>query len=251
MRKEIILSINVLKIKFMDAKVFYENDYLEKGLKAQRLYPNEELCRFMGRNYFSKDMTYEQRNKIRILEVGCGSCANLWMIAKEGFNTYGCDLSENAIILGQKMLEKYKVSASLTSCNMIKTPYEGHFFDTVIDVFSSNCICRKDYILFLKEIKRVIKPFGLFFSYFPSKRSDTYLRSALEDRYDEDTLKELHDVKSPYFGQEYLFRFMSFEDVKQLLSDAGFDVRYIETTGRTYRKGEEYFEWIVFEATSI
>jgi hypothetical protein len=41
---------------------------------------------------------------------------------------------------------------------------------------------------------------------------------------------------------------MSCEDVRLLLSDAGFDTGYIETTGRTYHSGSEYFEWIVFEA---
>ena len=232
----------------MDTKVFYENEYLEKGLDAQRRYPNEELCRFMGRNYFNKNIGYEQRSKIRILEIGCGSCANLWMVAKEGFSAYGCDLSENAIDIGKKMLEKYNVDASLTACNMFATPYEGNLFDAIIDIFSSNCLCRSDYILLLKEIKRILKPSGKFFSYFPSKRSDTFIRSTLEDKYDEDTLKGIFDNKSPYYGNNYLFRFMSHEDVNCLLSDAGFQIQYIETTGRTSSQGNEYFEWIVFEA---
>jgi ubiquinone/menaquinone biosynthesis C-methylase UbiE len=234
----------------MNTKIFYDNEYLEKGLNAQRRYPNEELCRFMGRNYFNKDIAYEQRKNIKILEIGCGSCANLWMPAKEGFDVYGCDLSENAITLGQKMLEKYNVAASLVACNMLSTPYEGRSFDTIIDVFSSYCLCRSDYILLLQEIKRILKHSGIFFSYFPSKQSDTFIRSMPEDRYDEDTLHGIRDNKSPYFGNDYLFRFMSCEDVQQLLSDAGFTVRYIETIGRTSNSGSEYFEWVVFEAVS-
>jgi len=232
----------------MDTKEFYENEYLEKGLNAQRRYPNEELCRFMGRNFFNKDITHKQRKEIKILEIGCGSCANLWMLAKEGFDVYGCDLSENAIILGQEILKKYNVNASITSCNMLATSYSGESFDVIVDVFSSYCLCRSDYILLLKEIKRILKPSGLFFSYFPSKRSDTFIRSTPENRYDEDTLNGINDIKSPYYGNKYLYRFMSCEDVRLLLSDAGFDIGYIETVGRTYHSGSEYFEWIVFEA---
>ena len=32
-----------------------------------------------------------------ILEAGCGSGGNLWMIAQEGFNTYGLDFSKESI----------------------------------------------------------------------------------------------------------------------------------------------------------
>ena len=33
-------------------KTFYDVAYAHDGFGAQRRYPNEELCRFMGRNFF-------------------------------------------------------------------------------------------------------------------------------------------------------------------------------------------------------
>ena len=68
---------------------WYEASYREEGFDSQRRYPNEELLRFMGRNFFA--IPSELRKETRILELGCGSCANLWMLASEGFKAYGLD----------------------------------------------------------------------------------------------------------------------------------------------------------------
>ena len=83
-----------------DVKSWYEKSYKNSGFKAQRRYPNEELLRFLGTNFFNKDAT--DRKNIKVLEVGCGSCPNLWMIAKEGFDAYGLDLSDESLKLGDR-----------------------------------------------------------------------------------------------------------------------------------------------------
>ena len=54
---------------------FYDDSYRSAGFSAQRRYPNEELCRFMGKNFFK--VPQDQRKDIRILEVGCGSGASV------------------------------------------------------------------------------------------------------------------------------------------------------------------------------
>ena len=53
-------------------------------------YPGEELIRFIARNFYAAP----NRKDIRILEVGCGTGANLWFLAKEGFNAFGIDGSQ-------------------------------------------------------------------------------------------------------------------------------------------------------------
>ena len=80
-----------------NVKIFYDKIYLSEGFKAQRLYPNEELLRFLGVNFFSKSEK-KDRKKIKVLEIGCGCCANLWMISKEGFDAYGIDISKEAAL---------------------------------------------------------------------------------------------------------------------------------------------------------
>src|ERR1700704_1186222 len=100
----------------VDTKSFYETSYSREGFSAQRRYPAEELCRFMGRHYFG--LPRLSRGVIRILEVGCGSGANLWMIAREGFDAYGIDLSVEAIRLCADMLASYGVTAHLKAADM-------------------------------------------------------------------------------------------------------------------------------------
>lgn len=87
-------------------KVFRWNEktYQKQKFGAQRRYPNEELIRFFASTFFKKKSN--ERKKTRILELGCGSCANLWMIAREGFDSYGIDISPAAIGLGKKNTEE-------------------------------------------------------------------------------------------------------------------------------------------------
>ena len=125
-----------------ETRAFYESSYKELGFEAQRRFPNEEFCRFMGRNFFHVPL--RERKEIKILETGCGSGANLWSLAKEGFDTYGIDISKEAIELSKKMLSSYNTTASLEVQNMANLNFPNDFFDAVIDVFSSYCLTRNE-----------------------------------------------------------------------------------------------------------
>jgi len=92
--------------------------------RAWGKYPNEELVRFIGRNFFK--IPREERKSIKILEVGCGQGANLWFLAKEGFDVYGIDISPSAIRKTEKYLnEAYNVRANLKVADARELPYEN------------------------------------------------------------------------------------------------------------------------------
>jgi ubiquinone/menaquinone biosynthesis C-methylase UbiE len=112
----------------------WDKQYNELGFMSQRLYPNEELLRFLGGAFFG--ITKYKRRKIRILELGCGSGANLWMIAKEGFSAHGIDFSKAGIHLCSKMLKKWKVKAEVKFGDMRNIPFRDNYFDVVIDIVS-------------------------------------------------------------------------------------------------------------------
>ncbi|MCK4823913.1 class I SAM-dependent methyltransferase, partial [bacterium] len=224
-------------------RTWYEKSYGEYGFKAQRLYPNEELCRFLGREYFCK-MPKEERKDIRILEMGCGSCSNLWMIAREGFEAFGIDLSTESITLGQQMLEHWGVNAQLNVGSMCELPYEDDFFDAVLDIFSGNCLSESDFHTCLDEVKRVLKPCGKFFSYTPGARSEAFINHSPAKKIDDWTLDGIRRENSPYFGNFYPFRFITPEHYSTLLEEKGFNVPYLEIVGRTYRNMQEYFEFV-------
>ena len=44
-------------------KKWYDESYSKYGLSAQRRYPNEEMLRFMGRNFFSVE---KEKRKVEL-----------------------------------------------------------------------------------------------------------------------------------------------------------------------------------------
>jgi cyclopropane fatty-acyl-phospholipid synthase-like methyltransferase len=222
-------------------KDFNNESYRKLGFAAQRLYPNEELLRFLGSYYFS--MPQEERKELRFLEVGCGSGANLWMIAREGFQAHGIDLSAEGLQLCQQVLDHWQVSASLKLGDMTATGYPDEYFDAVVDVFSAYCFGEKACAKFLDEVSRILKPGGRFFSYTPSKNSDSYRDPGPSRWIDSSTLDGIGRTTSPFFGQLYPFRFTEPEEYQALLEARGFSVLRNERIGRTYRSRQEYFEF--------
>jgi ubiquinone/menaquinone biosynthesis C-methylase UbiE len=228
---------------------WYEKNYECSGFSAQRLYPNEELLRFMGRNYFT--LPINERKNIKILEIGCGSCSNLWMISREGFDSYGIDLSAQAIDLGKKMLDRWGVSAELKVASMTNLPYEDESFDVVIDVFSSNCLNENDFSVCFSEVKRVLKGGGSFFTYTPGKKSDAFLNHQPAKMIDKSTLSGIYRKNSPFEGNYYPFRFVHIEEHRNFFEKFGFKVKYLETVKRSYFNQQEVFEHIIVEGVKI
>jgi SAM-dependent methyltransferase len=238
--------------KHPQAFSYFQSEYSSHGFDAQRRYPNEELCRFMGRNFFS--VPPEIRSNLRIVEVGCGAGANLWMIAKEGFHAIGIDLSPAAIDLCKQMMSKYGCEAELHVASMTEIPLEENSCDALVDIFSSHCLPHKQGIEFLNSAHKCLKSGGKFFSYFPSKNSDTWTKDNHPDpefnqKTDAHSLNGLHRTTGPYYGNDHPFRFYTPDDYEQFLNETGFTIDHCETLTRTYQNRHEIFEFVVIEAT--
>lgn len=225
-------------------KSWYESSYKKTGFLSQRMYPNEELLRFFGRELFP--LNKNKRKKIKILEIGCGSGANLWMIAKEGFQTFGIDLSKESLQLSKKMLEKWRVKADLKLGDMTNLPYNNSEFDIIVDVFSSNCLSVSDYEKCLKEVSRVLKNGGKFFSYIPSTNSDAFKKYKPAKKIDDYTLNGIYRKTSPYYGNFYPFRFTDTKLILKIIKENDLKLKYDEIVSRTYLNKKEKFEFMTF-----
>ncbi|HDY65399.1 MAG TPA: class I SAM-dependent methyltransferase [Phycisphaerae bacterium] len=228
-------------------EAWYDRSYSEKGFNAQRLYPNEELLRFFGRHFFGS-VPLDERKVIRVLEIGCGSCSNLWMIAHEGFDAYGVDISAASLELGGMMLKRWGVTAKLTKASMTDLSYEDGFFDVVADVFSSYCLGQNDFGICLDEVARVLKNNGRFFSYTPSCNSDAFQNYRPAGKIDKWTLDGIRRKSSPFYGNNYPFRFTDSEVYRDMLTQRGLEVDCLETVERTYGNRTERFEFLVVDA---
>jgi cyclopropane fatty-acyl-phospholipid synthase-like methyltransferase len=217
---------------------FYEGSYGSAGLDAQRRYPNEELCRFMGRHYFR--MKLGNRRNVRILEAGCGSGSNLWMIAREGFDAHGFDFSPTSIELCKQMLANHGVTAELKVGDMASMPYPAACFDAIVDVFSSYCLDDAGHASFLDGVQRLLKPGGRFFILTPGKGSTDWIGPG--------NVREAPGSPRVYPNNVYPFRYTSVDELAADLEARGLTVTGAETLRRTYEKGTTVFEFVVIEA---
>ena len=184
-------------------------------------YPSENLIKFI-----SKKFDHSDRKQKKILEIGCGPGANIWYLSREGFDTYGIDASKVAINRAQERIKKNQLRASLQVGDISKLPYEKEFFSAVVD-----CAClynndREKTKIILEEVKRVLKPEGLFYS-----------QTFSEDTYKGQTFKKLKELEfkdssdGPFFGSGF-FRLANKRSIEELYSGL-FNIKSISRAQQT------------------
>lgn len=122
-------------------------------------YPSESVIRFVSRNYYNKE-----REKIQILDFGCGQGAHTWYLAREGFNTYAFDGSESAIKKTKAYLKESNLKAHLKAADGVQINYPSEFFDAVID---SACIYSNTFQnikIMYKIVFDYLKPGGMIYT---------------------------------------------------------------------------------------
>lgn len=127
-------------------------------------YPQENLIRFIARQYFR--LPAQERQKIRVLDMGCGVGAGAWFMSREGLDTYGMDGSETAIEQAKAYLEKEGLNAQWAVGSITKLPYEDVFFDSLVDTGATTSNPWADCVTILEEVYRVLKPGGTYYGFF-------------------------------------------------------------------------------------
>lgn len=229
--------------KVRRVRSLHELQYRQSGFAAQRRYPNEALIQFLARHYFVFSRT--KRRRIKILELGCGSGANLWMIAREGFNTYGTDDAPTALKLCRKMLKSWKVSANLFLADMREQVFPDATFDVVLDVISIQHLNLKDHVRAYSSAYAALKPSGRFFSYHLGSASSSF-REAHSRRIDRYTVERVNNPRVPLSGNGPIC-FISAKLMRSMITKAGFTDVAIERVRRTYVTGK-VIEYLVLEA---
>lgn len=122
-------------------------------------YPPEELVRFIARNYYKR----ANRNEVKILDLGCGTGAATWFMAREGFHTFGIDGSPTAIKLAKERFEKEGLTGEFRVGDLVELPYTDEEFEVVTDIASIQHNTPANIVRILSEIQRVLQPKGRFF----------------------------------------------------------------------------------------
>lgn len=132
-------------------------------------YPSEHIIRFVARNYYNTD-----RKNIKILDFGCGTGANSWYLAREGFDTYAFDISECAI---EKLLSKFEsenLKVHAKAMDGLTWDYEDNFFDAAIDNVSILCNKSEDIKQMYGKVYDMLKKGGKFITVVFDKETTGY-----------------------------------------------------------------------------
>jgi SAM-dependent methyltransferase len=219
----------------------FDSQYRQAGVYAQRLYPSEQLIQFVAGRYGM--LSSAERAQVKILEVGCGSGRNLWMLAKEGFAVYGVDASVAALPVAKAHLRnKWGVDVHLAAASFDCLPFAEGYFDAVCDVVSLQHTSIEGSRKALAESVRCLKPGGYLFSYRLSDASIMYRQSGGKF-IDAVTVDNIANPAMPlaHNGQT---SFWSPDLASQLFHECGLSLKSVERHGRVVCGSDHYVEYL-------
>lgn len=200
-------------------------------------YPWDIVVSFVFRNA-PRD---RPRADIGILEVGCGTGANLWFAAREGFRVAGVDGSASAIATAQQRFREDGLSGDLRVADFVALPFADASMSLVIDRGSLTCCGTTALRSALAEIHRVLQPGGRFlFNPYADSHS-----SARAGRPGPDDLTV--DIGAGTLAGVGHIRFTSRRDLTEMLKEGWkiLSLERLEKADMLRPEGAIHSEWLV------
>lgn len=189
-------------------------------------YPPEELVRFVARNFYS----VPNRSDIKLLEIGCGTGANVWFVAREGFSVCGVDGSKSAIDKARRRLAADGLTAQLEVADLGELgtvlPNSVHWHG-LIDVCCLQHNSPEDALRIFKQASSLLTPGAKVFSMLISEQS-----------------KDQKDINRDRFKDLGFVHFFTLDEVHDLFADLiDLNIEYSLRTQNGMR--DLYKHWIV------
>ncbi|MCS4438926.1 class I SAM-dependent methyltransferase [Clostridium botulinum] len=138
-------------------KIITKNSWAENIKKYDLFWPDENIIRFLNKSYNKSN-----RDKIKVLDLGCGSGRNSIAIASEGFKTYSIDYNKECIDITKEKATNLDLNLELSQNEGNEIPFDDNSFDCVIAWGSLFYNDSNGRIELLNEINRVLKKEGTF-----------------------------------------------------------------------------------------
>ena len=198
--------------------------------KGNLIWPNEEVIRFVRKNYPKPDSTV-------ILDYGCGGGRDTVALCTYGYKMIALDYAEEALEL---VREKCKVfgnnQVTIVKNKDLEIPLEDRLVDAVIADGSLFLNAKRDICTIVTELKRVLKDGGLLWANFRSI-SDSLCGQG----------EEIDDglfVMNESTGRKGCTYFFSTErDIREIFEKAGLSVISIDTFLHTENNHQTVNNW--------
>ncbi len=219
-------------------KSFWNKEYAHGGHLALSTEPSGELLIF--EKWFEKEYGTGIFSYTTVLDIGCGNGRNLIHLAKTyGSQGSGFDNSDEAI----RQAKKAGVVLSTISFSVHDIreplPFPDASFDLVLDLMVSHHLSKKEHVLYMKEVLRVLKPDGWILWKTLLLDDDAHSRKMIADSHKKGDVSkdDLHGYIHPSFGHyEYVW---SEEELREYV-DPFFKVRTLRRShGHRSDTGEE------------
>jgi SAM-dependent methyltransferase len=148
--------------------------------ESQPWYPDEQVVRFLAR-YVTRRLGLDA-NAVRHaagsppsgLDLGCGKGRHVLLMCELGIRSHGLDVSDVAISFASAWLKSRGFSADLRTGSMTQLPYADASLDFVVShgVFDHALQAVREQAV--AEVRRVLKPGGLFFVSVISERDSAF-----------------------------------------------------------------------------
>lgn len=109
-----------------------------------------------------------------ILDVGCGVGRHVIYLGERGFRVAGVDVSPSGIRLAQAACVERQITFDGQVSDMTTLPWAAMTFDAALSTSTIHHHRRGDIVQTLAEVRRVLKPGGLFLVDFPCTDTLTY-----------------------------------------------------------------------------
>lgn len=131
--------------------VEFWNDYYKQN-RYVSWWPAENIVRFIANEKLRAG------SERLALDFGSGNGRHLWLMAKEGFETHGVDISPVAIDLARKWMKQEGLSVKITLSTQDKISYRDNTFGLCVASSVLDYIPMNQALKTIKEIYRIMTP---------------------------------------------------------------------------------------------
>lgn len=201
-------------------------------------YPSIPLVKFIASNFYE----VADRSHIRILEIGCGTGANIWFMAKEGFQVYGIDFSQTALNRLKTRLKNEDLEGQLGGLLVGDyldklNEFPNEYFDAIIDIESLYCNSFEVSQRIMELCVSKLKKGGLMFS-------QTFNEKTWGFDLNEVSYHFVRPNEGP-LKNSGLARYTTREDINTLYKFDNSEIRNIELQELHLMNGKSIGEWLI------